>query len=82
MKDAANEAKQPMAAYSSQVAGTRNRKDWVKPELIVLVRYHREESVLSNCKYSGVTPHDPMDTFENCWQTTTGCISCDSFFAS
>ena len=33
-----------------------NRKEWQKPELIVLVRSRPEEAVLVGCKATGVVP--------------------------
>lgn len=51
-------------------------KEWVKPELIVLVRSNAEESVLITCK-SGTHVAAGESTY--CW---TASVQCDRIGAS
>jgi hypothetical protein len=47
------------------------RKNWTKPELIVLVRNNPEERVLSACKGTGI--EGALNEFDNC----IGTVSCE-----
>jgi len=57
---------------------TENKKEWVTPELIVLVRSNPEEAVLSGCKDSGLS--GLHNTYFNCLETCIG--ACTSISAS
>ena len=49
---------------------TENKKEWVEPELIVLVRSKPEEAVLTVCK--GDSSHWDFNNLHNgCTQSTT-----------
>ena len=51
------------------------KKEWQKPELIVLVRSKPEEAVLAACKaWGGPWGADPQDVQEGC--STSACVWC------
>ena len=58
---------------------TESKKEWVTPELIVLVRSNPEEAVLSTCKNSG-SEGSSGTIYGKC--DTTLCAFCDNVFAS
>ena len=53
----------------------KEKKKWVKPELVVLVRRKPEEGIMTNCKQSG--GNAAQKRYDGCsnpvWRT---CISC------
>jgi hypothetical protein len=51
------------------------KKRWVAPELLVLVRSHPEEAVLAACKFL-LGSVGPVHLFDTCATTTT--ILCDT----
>lgn len=52
------------------------KKEWVAPELLVLVRSHPEETVLAACKGNGIGA-DPTNFFLTCNLDDGGsCTSC------
>jgi hypothetical protein len=55
------------------------KKEWVAPELSVLVRSHPEEAVLASCKNATVTS-GPTDAFLLCIQS--GCTACSTLASS
>jgi hypothetical protein len=59
---------------------TESKKEWVTPELIVLVRSNPEEAVLVACK-TNMLPGDP-DSFRNGCGPDNGvggpCTQCDA----
>jgi hypothetical protein len=55
------------------------KKEWVAPELLVLVRSHPEEAVLSACKNVS-TLSGPTDSFLLCLQS--GCSNCSALATS
>jgi hypothetical protein len=58
-------------------------KPWQKPELIVLVRNHPEEAVLTVCK-AGLNTSAPGTDFVDCRNIgpAPDCSTCDSFSLS
>ena len=56
---------------------TDNKKSWIEPELIVLVRNKPEEAVLTGCKTSG-TGLSRNDRFDNCYTRDGTCFPCDA----
>jgi len=57
----------------------KNKKEWVTPELIILVRNKPEEAVLTTCKSAGT--NGPDSAFSYCG-VVTSCIWCTSEFTS
>jgi hypothetical protein len=49
----------------------QNKKEWERPELIVLARSKPEEAVLTACKFTGSGP----SSFEN-WCKLVSCLGC------
>jgi hypothetical protein len=61
---------------------TESKKEWVKPELIVLVRSKSEEAVLGACKGFDVSV-GPNETATSCsWMITGPCTICNSYVLS
>jgi hypothetical protein len=63
------------------------KKQWVKPELIVLVRSNPAEAVLGACKDSGWDPQAPANRYGYCtegeWaQNASNCVACMAIAAS
>lgn len=52
------------------------KKVWEKPSLVILTRNKPEESVLSNCKYSGEAA-GPQASWWNCQGTACGSVCAD-----
>jgi hypothetical protein len=54
-------------------------KEWIEPELIVLVRSNPEEAVLVTCKAHINETHGPngLNTHSRCDSTVGGCAMCD-----
>ena len=59
---------------------TENKKAWVEPELIVLVRNKPEEAVLTVCKVAGSSGPGTYDM--PCNTTTDPCQLCVDLVAS
>jgi hypothetical protein len=49
------------------------KKEWVAPELLVLVRSHPEEAVLGACKL--ITTVGSEDAFSSCILTLNACLT-------
>ena len=59
------------------------KKEWIEPELIVLVRNKPEEAVLTTCKGSGIQGGGhPTATFDYCVWNPGVCAECTSLGAS
>jgi hypothetical protein len=57
------------------------KKEWVAPELLVLVRSHPEEAVLAACK-GGSIPGDSGSAYEVCIGLGDFCALCTTPAAS
>jgi hypothetical protein len=57
------------------VKDTNNKLQWIKPQLIVLVRSTPAESVLAGCKYIGAGFGGPQISFNACYWNA-GCGPC------
>jgi hypothetical protein len=57
---------------------TEDKKEWIPPELIVLVRSKQEEAVLALCKNLGF--NTPQGSWTDCW-TSPGTL-CESIASS
>lgn len=53
-----------------------NKKEWVTPELIVLVRSKPEEAVLTGCKSFSAGSGDPGTNYAQCYEGC--CFGCES----
>jgi len=53
---------------------TESKKEWVEPELIVLVRSKPEEAVLSGCKQPQNTGDESV--YEGCMRILGDCFDC------
>ena len=53
----------------------KEKKKWVKPELVVLVRRKPEEGILTNCRWGGVSGSFSESEHIACYFKTDG--SCD-----
>ncbi len=56
------------------------KKQWRKPELVVLVRTNPEEAILGYCKTSSDT--GPSDLYSGCYEDELNCTSCLYFGGS
>ncbi len=56
------------------------KKEWTKPELLVLVRNKPEEAVLVICKFSGGGV--PTSQAGGCMREFYGCSNCDTIGTS
>jgi hypothetical protein len=59
-------------SYSDLVRSTMEKKAWVTPELIVLIRSNPEEAVLLGCKTSGV--QGEFSDKQHCNVNTVKCL--------
>jgi len=50
-----------------------NKRQWTKPQLIVLVRSSPAESVLQGCKYTGYGFPSPGTTYSACQDACAPC---------
>jgi len=58
-------------------------KTWEKPKLIILVRGHAEERILSACKTMAAAPGSSIVDFSNCDSDIEPCdYPCDSIASS
>jgi len=55
-----------------------NKKTWVTPELIVLVRSKPEEAVLVACKLNALIAGDPFSVQGMCDGNPVGCVLCSA----
>jgi len=61
---------------------TESKKEWVEPELIILVRNQSEESVLAACKGRAL-PESRYSRDNGCMEGTPTCTwTCDGISAS
>ncbi len=58
------------------------KKTWVMPELIVLVRTNSEEAVLTNCKLDYAPNTGPATIAYLCGMDSGGCVHCDVYGTS
>ena len=66
---------------------TDNKKKWVKPELIILVRSNPAEAVLGACKGSGWDPQVPAIRQNHCIDSelrgnASICVACMGYATS
>jgi hypothetical protein len=54
------------------------KKDWITPELSVLVRSHPEEAALAACKWAGNSY--PSGSWTDCWNSPG--VFCNALAAS
>jgi len=60
---------------------TENKRDWLEPELIVLVRNKPEEAVLTSCK-GATSSADPYNSQTLCQGLSNCPTDCMSSFTS
>ena len=54
----------------------REKKEWLNPELIVLVRSKPEEAILTACKDNGL--QGAGNYYSGCFAVGTGCSWCSA----
>jgi len=54
------------------------KKNWEKPELVVLFRGKPEEAVLTHCKHKSETPVAPFPYHDDCNNRVGCCGACSS----
>jgi len=57
------------------------KKEWAKPELIVLVRSHPQEAVLAVCK-DAMAGSANASLNSGCWYDLGGCDNCNNIGSS